>query len=333
MKGPNIGLGLKAFDHDYSMRRRARIVANAKRTGRRLRGRSRCRREEKFTVTRSPHNRHEKTRAVRDAHAQAPPDIVDPTPQNVDALMTLISPRCSTSRSSLRRNGTRRIRKYAHASCGDRTEGRDDRVFTTAASTCRLTVMQDCQFVGHRAPTHQGQERLCSRAARCGHAQDQQMLGQGGARAFRGRPRSSPAQARRISRRRKRRSRSGAESRRILSVGNSSTSKTGPPTRSVREIRRRPEAVEFRRPARHAIACRSRTSRSAPPAPAGSGQTFKNTEENGTYGRRSTSQRSISKWLADRCRALASSWSKAQCRGQGRLDHAARRGEKKMQKD
>ena len=80
MDTQNIRIRLKAFDHRLLDLSTAEIVHTAKRTGANVRGPIPLpNRIEKFTVNRSPHI-NKKSRGQ---------DIVDPTPQTVDALMKL----------------------------------------------------------------------------------------------------------------------------------------------------------------------------------------------------------------------------------------------------
>ncbi len=86
----NIRIRLKAFDHrvlDHSTRE---IVNTAKRTGATVRGPIPLpTRLERFTVLRSPHV-HKKSREQFEMRTHKRVlDIVDPTPQTVDALMKL----------------------------------------------------------------------------------------------------------------------------------------------------------------------------------------------------------------------------------------------------
>ena len=76
MDNQNIRIRLKAFDHRVLDQSTSEIVETAKRTGARVRGPIPLPTKiEKFTVLRSPHKRLL--------------DIIDPTPQTVDALMKL----------------------------------------------------------------------------------------------------------------------------------------------------------------------------------------------------------------------------------------------------
>ena len=90
MDTQNIRIRLKAFDHrvlDQSVRE---IVGTAKRTGARVRGPIPLpNRIERFTVNRSPHiDKKSREQFEMRTHKRVL-DIVDPTPQTVDALMKL----------------------------------------------------------------------------------------------------------------------------------------------------------------------------------------------------------------------------------------------------
>ena len=90
MNGQNIRIRLKAFDHRLIDRSASEIVETAKRTGAQVRGPIPLPTKiERYTVLVSPH-------ADKDARDQYETrthkrvlDIVDPTPQTVDALMKL----------------------------------------------------------------------------------------------------------------------------------------------------------------------------------------------------------------------------------------------------
>jgi small subunit ribosomal protein S10 len=90
MEKQNIRIRLKAFDHRALDMSAKEIVNTAKRTGAEVRGPVPLpTRIERFTVVRSPHI----DKASRDqfeirTHTRIL-DIVDPTPQTVDALMKL----------------------------------------------------------------------------------------------------------------------------------------------------------------------------------------------------------------------------------------------------
>ncbi|MCS6877021.1 MAG: 30S ribosomal protein S10 [Geminicoccaceae bacterium] len=90
METQNIRIRLKAFDHrvlDQSVRE---IVGTAKRTGARVRGPIPLpTRIERFTVNRSPHIDKKSREQFEIRTHKRLLDIVDPTPQTVDALMKL----------------------------------------------------------------------------------------------------------------------------------------------------------------------------------------------------------------------------------------------------
>jgi small subunit ribosomal protein S10 len=90
MDAQNIRIRLKAFDHrvlDLSARE---IVSTAKRTGARVRGPIPLpTRMERLTVMRSPHIDKKSREQFEIRTHKRMLDIVDPTPQTVDALMKL----------------------------------------------------------------------------------------------------------------------------------------------------------------------------------------------------------------------------------------------------
>jgi small subunit ribosomal protein S10 len=90
MDRQNIRIRLKAFDHrvlDHSTRE---IVQTAKRTGAQVRGPIPLPTKlEKFTVLRSPHVDKKSREQFEIRTHKRVLDIVDPTPQTVDALMKL----------------------------------------------------------------------------------------------------------------------------------------------------------------------------------------------------------------------------------------------------
>ena len=90
MDTQNIRIRLKAFDHrvlDQSVRE---IVGTAKRTGARVRGPIPLpNRIERYTVLRSPHIDKKSREQFEIRTHKRLLDIVDPTPQTVDALMKL----------------------------------------------------------------------------------------------------------------------------------------------------------------------------------------------------------------------------------------------------
>ena len=86
----NIRIRLKAFDHRVLDALTVEIVNTAKRTGANVRGPIPLpTRIEKYTVNRSPHvNKKSREQFEMRTHKRVL-DIVDPTPQTVDALMKL----------------------------------------------------------------------------------------------------------------------------------------------------------------------------------------------------------------------------------------------------
>lgn len=90
LEGQNIRIRLKAFDHRVLDQSTREIVHTAKRTGAMVRGPIPLpTRIEKFCVNRSPHvNKKSREQFEIRTHKRVL-DIVDPTPQTVDALMKL----------------------------------------------------------------------------------------------------------------------------------------------------------------------------------------------------------------------------------------------------
>ena len=90
MESQNIRIRLKAFDHRVLDLSTGEIVTTAKRTGARVRGPIPLpTRIEKFTVLRSPHVDKKSREQFEIRTHKRLLDIVDPTPQTVDALMKL----------------------------------------------------------------------------------------------------------------------------------------------------------------------------------------------------------------------------------------------------
>jgi small subunit ribosomal protein S10 len=90
MNGQNIRIRLKAFDHRILDTSTKEIVSTAKRTGAHVRGPIPLpTRIEKFTVNRSPHIDKKSREQFEIRTHKRVLDIVDPTPQTVDALMKL----------------------------------------------------------------------------------------------------------------------------------------------------------------------------------------------------------------------------------------------------
>jgi small subunit ribosomal protein S10 len=90
MDSQNIRIRLKAFEHRVLDQSTSEIVNTAKRTGARVRGPIPLpTRTERFTVLRSPHiDKKSREQFEMRTHKRLL-DIVDPTPQTVDALMKL----------------------------------------------------------------------------------------------------------------------------------------------------------------------------------------------------------------------------------------------------
>ncbi len=90
MDSQNIRIRLKAFDHRVLDQSTGEIVNTAKRTGARVRGPIPLpTRIERFTVLRGPHvDKKSRDQFEVRTHKRVL-DIVDPTPQTVDALMKL----------------------------------------------------------------------------------------------------------------------------------------------------------------------------------------------------------------------------------------------------
>ena len=90
MDSQNIRIRLKAFDHRVLDQSTSEIVNTAKRTGAQVRGPIPLpTRIERFTVLRSPHiDKKSREQFEMRTHKRVL-DIVDPTPQTVDALMKL----------------------------------------------------------------------------------------------------------------------------------------------------------------------------------------------------------------------------------------------------
>ena len=90
MVNQNIRIRLKAFDHRVLDQSTSEIVNTAKRTGAQVRGPIPLpTRIERFTVNRSPHIDKKSREHFEIRTHRRLLDIVDPTPQTVDALMKL----------------------------------------------------------------------------------------------------------------------------------------------------------------------------------------------------------------------------------------------------
>ena len=90
MDSQNIRIRLKAFDHRLLDQSTREIVNTAKRTGAEVKGPIPLpTRIEKFTVNRSPHIDKKSREQFEIRTHKRVLDIVNPTPQTVDALMKL----------------------------------------------------------------------------------------------------------------------------------------------------------------------------------------------------------------------------------------------------
>ena len=90
MESQNIRIRLKAFDHRVLDQSTSEIVNTAKRTGARVRGPIPLpTRIERYTVNRSPHIDKKSREQFEIRTHKRVLDIVEPTPQTVDALMKL----------------------------------------------------------------------------------------------------------------------------------------------------------------------------------------------------------------------------------------------------
>jgi small subunit ribosomal protein S10 len=90
MDNQNIRIRLKSFDHRVLDSSTSEIVETAKRTGAEVRGPIPLpTRIEKYTVLRSPHVDKKSREQFEIRTHKRLLDIIDPTPQTVDALMKL----------------------------------------------------------------------------------------------------------------------------------------------------------------------------------------------------------------------------------------------------
>ena len=90
MNSQKIRIRLKAYDHMMLDNSTSEIVNTAKRTGAQVRGPVPLpRRIERFTVNRSPHIDKKSREQFEIRTHKRLIDIIDPTPQTVDALMKL----------------------------------------------------------------------------------------------------------------------------------------------------------------------------------------------------------------------------------------------------
>ncbi len=90
MEHQNIRIRLKAYDHRVLDQSTSEIVSTARRTGAQVRGPIPLpTRIERFTVLRSPHIDKKSREQFEIRTHKRLLDIIDPTPQTVDALMKL----------------------------------------------------------------------------------------------------------------------------------------------------------------------------------------------------------------------------------------------------
>lgn len=90
MQNQKIRIWLKAFDHRVLDQSTAEIVSTAKRTGAQVRGPIPLPlRKSRYTVNRSPHIDKKSREQFEIRTHKRLIDILDPTPQTVDALMKL----------------------------------------------------------------------------------------------------------------------------------------------------------------------------------------------------------------------------------------------------
>ena len=90
MDSQNIRIRLKAFDHRVLDQSTGEIVNTAKRTGAQVRGPIPLpNRIQKFTILRGPHVDKKRREQFEIRTHKRLLDIIDPTPQTVDALMKL----------------------------------------------------------------------------------------------------------------------------------------------------------------------------------------------------------------------------------------------------
>ncbi len=90
MDSQNIRIRLKAFDHRVLDQSTGEIVNTAKRTGAQVRGPIPLpNRIQKFTILRGPHVDKKSREQLEIRTHKRLLDIIDPTPQTVDALMKL----------------------------------------------------------------------------------------------------------------------------------------------------------------------------------------------------------------------------------------------------
>ncbi len=157
MNGQNIRIRLKAFDHRILDASTREIVSTAKRTGANVRGPIPLpTRIEKFTVNRSPHiDKKSREQFEMRTHKRLL-DIVDPTPQTVDALMKLdlsAGVDVEIALIGLRTEGTNPMRSGVIAQKLGMT-----RVYNDAGEHVPVTVlrMENCHVVAQRTVEKNG---------------------------------------------------------------------------------------------------------------------------------------------------------------------------------
>ena len=167
MDNQNIRIRLRAYDHRVLDQSTSEIVNTAKRTGARVRGPIPLpTRIEKFTVLRSPHVDKKSREQFEIRTHKRVLDIVDPTPQTVDALMKLdlaagVDVEIKLSEGKAMRTGL--IAQKLGMS----------RVFTDEGNHIPVTVLRvdNCQVVAQRTAETR---RLHRAAARRRHGQGQE---------------------------------------------------------------------------------------------------------------------------------------------------------------
>src|SRR5579863_5809944 len=154
MNGQNIRIRLKAFDHRILDSSTREIVNTAKRTGAQVRGPIPLpTRLEKFTVNRSPHvDKKSREQFEMRTHKRLL-DIVDPTPQTVDALMKLDLAAGVDVEIKLYGGEKKIMRSGVLAQKVGMT-----RLFTETGEHVPVTVLRlgNCQVVGHRTKDKNG---------------------------------------------------------------------------------------------------------------------------------------------------------------------------------
>src|ERR1700729_912451 len=171
MNTQNIRIRLKAFDHRVLDASTKEIVSTAKRTGARVRGPIPLpTRIEKFTVNRSPHVDKKSREQFEIRTHKRVLDIVDPTPQTVDALMKLDLAAGVDVEIKLKGDlaSVFDLFKGAHEGQTPMRSGiiakklGMSRVFTDAGGHVPVTVLQveSCQVVAHRTQEKNGYTAL-----------------------------------------------------------------------------------------------------------------------------------------------------------------------------